>query len=385
MGFLDFFRPLKSIKETRWKELGAYTAVFSSFGSDMYRNEIVRACVRRLAEHTKKASAVCAKENIAKLLNTSPNIYMTGPAMLAKVRTRLELKNTAFIYIQRNDRGTVTGFYPVPYQSFEAIESAGRLFIKFFFDGDAARELVLPWADLVVLRNDYNKSDIAGDENIAILKKLELLYTTEQGIANAVKATANLRGILKSTKAMLSSEDIKKQKEKFVTDYLNLENEGGIASLDATQEFIPITMSPAVTNAQTIDGFRKDILRYFGVSEAILTGDYTEEQMEAFYSARIEPFLVELSEEMTRKVFTEHEQGFGNHIVYEANRLQFASMKTKISLYKEVVLNSGMTINEWRIGCNMAPVPWGNKPIRRLDVGNVNNNGSDKKEDEDNE
>ena len=93
--------------------------------------------------------------------------------------------------------------------------------------------------------------------------------------------------------------------------------------------------------------------------------------MEAFYNARIEPFLVALSVEFTSKVFTERERGFKNQIVYEANRLQFASMATKISVFKEIVLYGGMTINEWRTGCNMAPIEGGDTPIRRLDAEQV--------------
>lgn len=382
MGFLDFFRhPLRSIKESRWKELGAYQATFTSFGGDMYQNDIVRASVRALATHTSKANAKCKNDSIERLLNIKPNMYMTGTDMLKKVRSWYELKNAAFIYIQRDDRGNVTGFYPVPYSYFEAIESAGRLFIKFYFLGDATRSLVLPWEDLAPLRKDYFKSDIAGDDNSAILAKLELITTTEQGIANAVKATANLRGILKSTKSMLDPEDVRKQKDQFVNDYLNLANEGGIASLDASQEFTPITMSPTVTNSDTLKGFREDIERYFGVNDAILMGTQTEEQMEAFYESAIEPFLVTLSVALTNRIFSEREQSFGNSVVYEANRLQFASMKTKIAVYKNVVLYGGMTRNEWRIGCNMAPVEGGDEMIMRLDAAPVD----DKKEDEPNE
>lgn len=368
MGFLDFFRnPLKSVRESKWKELGAYTATFSAFGRDMYRNDIVRGCVRALSEHTSKANAVSSVPAIADLLNLNPNMYMSGKDFLAKLRTQLELRNTAFVYIQRNDRGAVSGFYPVPYQSFEALESAGRLFIRFTFDGDAARELVLPWADLAVLRKDYNRSDIAGDDNIAILQKLDLINTTEQGIANAVKATANLRGILKSTKAILSPEDIKKQKQTFVNDYLNLANEGGIASLDATQEFTPITMSPTVTSAATLKEFREDIYRYFGVNDSIIMSSFSEEQMEAFYDARIEPFLVALSTELTRKVFTNRELGFKNFIMYESNRIQYASTKTKLDMVA-LVDRGALTPNEWRAMFNLAPVDGGDVPVRRLDT-----------------
>ena len=366
MGFLDFFRPLKAIKEARWKELGGFTAQFSPFGADMYRSDIVRSCIRPLAEHTSKANAVSTDKNIARILNLSPNMYMNGKDFLYKVRTMLELRNTAFIYIHRDDKAAVKGFYPVPYASFEAIEYADRLFIKFSFEG-VTTDLTLPWEDLAVLRKDYNKKDIAGDDNTPILQTLELINTTNQGVANAVKATANLRGILKSTKAMLSKEDIKKQKEQFVADYLNLENEGGIASLDATQEFTPITMSPTVTNTSTIKEFREDVYRYFGVNDAIIMSDFSEEQMEAFYDARIEPFLVELSTELTRKVFTDREVGFGNNITYESNRINFASTKTKLNMI-QLVDRGILTPNELRIMFNLSPYEGGDEFIRRLDT-----------------
>ena len=367
MGFLDFFRPLKSLKSARWKELGAYTAQFMPFGTDMYRSDLVRDCIRPLAEHTSKANAVCTNKAIERILNLSPNMYMNGKDFLYKVRTHLELKNTAFIYIERDDRAQVKGFYPVPYTTYEGIDYAGRLYIKFTFAGEAARELVLPWADLVVLRKDYNKTDIGGDDNSPIIQTLELINTTNQGIGNAVKATANLRGILKSTKAMLKREDIQRMKQEFVADYMNLNNEGGIASLDATQDFTPITMSPTVTNAATIKEFREDVYRYFGVNDSIIMSDYTEEQMEAFYEARIEPFLVALSTELTRKVFTEREIGFDNSIVYESNRINFASNKTKLNMI-QLVDRGILSPNELRRMFNLAPYKGGDEFIRRLDT-----------------
>lgn len=371
MGVLDWFRKpkLNMQKVKTWQELGQFNSQFLTFGVDLYRSDLVRSAVRTIAEHTSKANAVCTDKNIERILNTSPNIYMNGKDFLSKVRTRLELNNTVFIYIMRDDR-RVTGFYPVPYSSFEALEYMNGIFIRFSFS--SGREpIVLPWDDLVPLRKDYNKSDFAGDDNTAILNMLELISTTNQGISNAVRATANLRGILKSTKAMLSPDDVKKQKDEFVKDYLSLENEGGIASLDSTQEFTPISMNPTITGWETMKEFRENVYRYFGVNDSIIMNDYTESQLEAFYEGKIEPFLVALSLELTRKCFTERERALGARIVYEANKLQFASMTTKISVFKEVVLYGGMTINEWRNGCNLAPIDGGDVPIRRLDAAEI--------------
>jgi len=369
MSVLDWFKPkLTSKRVGTWQELGQYTATFSPFGADLYASETVRSCIRPLAEHTSKANAVCTNKNIERILNLKPNMYMTGKDFLAKVRTRLELQNTAFIYIMRNDKGQAVGFYPVPYQRFDALEYANGLYIQFHFSN--ADDLTLAWADLVVMRKDYNKSDIAGDDNRAVLPMLELINTANQGVANAVRATANLRGILKSTKAMLSDDDVKRQKDRFVRDYLSLENEGGIASLDATQEFTPISMNPTVANAETIKEFRENIQRYFGISDAIITSNYNEMQMEAFYDARIEPFLVALSLEMTKKVFTEREIGCGAQIVYESNRIQYASTQTKLNMVA-LVDRGALTPNEWRAIFNLAPVDGGDVPIRRLDTAEV--------------
>lgn len=375
MGFLDFFRRRSIAKLQTWQELGGFRSNFRMFGADIYKSDVVRACIRPLADFSSKADVKSSKPAIARLLNERPNLYMNGVDFLKKVRTRYEIFNSCFIYIQRDDRANATGFYPVPYTKFEAVEYQNGLFICFeFATGD---KLTVPWADLAVVRKDYNKSDIAGDDNDAILSMLELLNTTSQGVANAVKATANLRGIIKSTKAMLSDEDVKKQKDRFVKDYLNLENEGGIASLDATQEFTPINMSPTVANADQLREFRESVQRYFGVNDKIITSDMTPEEIEAFYVLKIEPFLIALSTELTSKVFSDKERGFGNFIIYESNKLQYASLDKKIAVFNSVVLYGGMTINEWRAACNMAPIEGGDELIRRLDADTVkeDNNG----------
>ena len=368
MGFLNFFKPLKSLKQARWRELGAYTAVFSPFGKDIWRSDLVRSCIRAISEHTSKANAVSSKPEIAQLLNTKPNMYMNGKDFLTKIRNWLEVKNTAFIYINREPlTAKVLGFYPVPYESFEGIEAEGELFIKFYFAGNSERQLILPWADLAVMRKDYYSSDIWGDDNRAILEKLDIINTADQGVANAVKSTANLRGIIKSTKAMLKREDIKEQQQQFIEDYMNLSNNAGIASLDASMDFQPIKMEPIVADSALVKEYRDDVFRYFGVNDKILMSQYNEDEMEAFYEARIEPFLVALGTELTRKVFTDRELALKNYIIYESNRIGYASNKTKLNMI-QLVDRGILTPNELRQVFNLAPYDGGDEFIRRLDT-----------------
>lgn len=383
MSILDIFRPLKKQTYQKWKELGTYQAVFNVFGEDAYKSHTVRSCVRPLAEFTSKAEARCSDKRIERILNYRPNMYMNGKDFLYKTRTLVEMQNNCFIYIQRNDKAQVMGFYPVPAMHFEAEEYKNGLFMRFYFGGDAARELVLPWADLVAVRKDYYRSDIAGEGNTAILDALKLYDVTMQGLGNAIKSTSNLRGILKSTKSMLAPEKIKEQKDEFVRDYMNLENTSGVASLDASQEFTPINMSPVTANYEQTKEIREDIYRYFNVNDDFVMSKLSPDQLEVAYELLVEPFLVRLSTELTSKVYAGKALSYENSIVYEANKLQFASLDKKIKMYKEVVLYGGMTINEWRAASNMAPLPDGDTPIMRLDAAKVDSpNATEEEENE---
>lgn len=365
MGFFDIFRPLKTVKAAKWRELGSYTAKFYNFGTDIYRAESVRECVRVLADHTAKANAVCTDERIQRLLNLKPNVFMNGFSFLKKIRSIYEIKGVAFIYIQRDEKNKVIGFYPLPIKSFEGVESGGRLYINFEFESGVKK--VIPWADLAVLRRDYFRNDVGGDGNDAILDKLDLISTTEQGVGNAVKSTANLRGILKMTKTMLDDEDVKKAKDNFVRDYMNLGNEGGIASLDATQEFTPINMNPTIAGADTLKVFKDDVQKYYGVSDKMLKSECTPEELEVFYESKIEPFLVDLSTALTAATFTDKELGFKNKIEYESNRMQYASLATKLQMV-DLVDRGVITPNEYRLVLNLAPYEGGDEFIRRLDT-----------------
>lgn len=321
--------------------------------------------------------------NLQRMIQYRPNMYMNGKDFLYKVRTRLELDNTVFIYIQRDMKGRCTGLYPMPPALVEAVDYNGNLYIQFQFT--SGKIMVLSWEDLAVLRKDYNKSDIYGDTNTAIRTSLELLHTTNEGLGNSIKSTSNLRGILKSTKAMLDPADVKKQKDEFVRDYMNISNEGGIASLDSTQEFTPIKLEPATANYKHIEELRNNIYRYFGVNDNILMSQTKAEEWEAFYESRLEPFLIALGLELTNKVFTERERGFGNEIIFEANRLQYASTSAKMNMV-QLVDRGIISINEYREVLNLAPVEDGDIRVIRKEyakTGNIDDVIEEPKGDED--
>lgn len=344
---------------TTWREIGVYNSQFAPFSGDVYANDVARACVHTLAEHSSKANAIVRTDPaLERLIRIRPNLYMNGKDFLYKTRTLLEINNTVFVYINRDERGKCVSLYPVPHCPAEAVESGGRLYIRFQFV--SGQKLTAAWEDLAVLRKHYNKSDIFGDPNTAISTSLSLLDTTAQGMANAIKSTANLRGILKSTKAMLSDEDVKRQKERFVADYLSLENRSGIAMTDSTVDFKPIDLKPELANYKSVEELRNNIYRYYGLNEDAIMGKLFGDTWEAFYESSVEPFLMALGLELTYKVYTDRQRGFGNEVLFESSRMKYMSMATKLSLV-QMVDRSALTPNEWREIMNLPPVEGGDE------------------------
>ena len=370
--FKQFFHKAKeAISKTLsgWQLFGNYHASFRAFGNDVNRSDLVRACVRALADQTSKAIPSCKDKQFEHLLLYRPNPFMTSKAFLYQVRSIYEIKNTCFILIMRDELLRVSALYPIKYQTADVLQDPkGELYVKFLTL--TGKYFTFSIKDLIILRKDFTSSDIFGDDNGPLLETLDLISTSNQSISNAIKSTANLRGLVTTTKTFLDPEDRKKLADDFVKDYMSVNNEGGVAYLDSSLEFTPLNLTPSTSNWTTMREFRENLFRYFGVNDDILMGKADPETMQVFYETRIEPFLQELSLEMTAKIYTDRQIGFGNTIVYRSSTIQFMSMKDKLSL-KDFVDRGCMTPNTWNDIVGLPHVEGGDEPIRRLDTAPV--------------
>ena len=75
-----------------------------------------------------------------------------------------------------------------------------------------------------------------------------------------------------------------------------------------------------------------NLFSYFGINEDILQNKFNEDIWNAFYEGEIEPFAIQVSLAMTNMLFSSKEKSFNNYIHFIANRLQYASNKTKLEV-----------------------------------------------------
>jgi HK97 family phage portal protein len=363
---------------TRFRMMNGYTPIFTPFGDDSYSSDVVRSTVHAIASNAAKLKAKHVRRvdnqilpqysNIERLLTVRPNPHMNAYDFFYKVVTQLYNRSNAFIMIQY-DGFNIVGFYPINPKNVELLEYQNEVYVQFIFSN--GHKVVLPYSEVIHLRRYYNDNDMFGESNIvALYPSLELVNTTNQGIINAVKSSANLRGLLKFTQ-VLRPDDLKAQRDSFVADYMDINNNGGVAAIDAKADYIDLKGDPKMVNSDQMKIMEEKIYKFFNVNESIITSKYTEDEWNAFYESVIEPLAIQLSLEFTSKIFTDREIGFGNEIIFEANRLQYASGTTKINLINALMPMGLLTKNEAREIFNLSPVEDGDKMIVSLNYVNA--------------
>ena len=350
---------------------------FYSWNGNLYRSDIIRACVRPKARAIGKLLAKHIRESpkeiktnpepYMRFLLEEPNPYMTGQVMQEKIATQLELNNNAFVLIIRDDNGYPYQLYPIPGASVETKhDNSGNFFLKFYLKNGSIVET--SYNNVIHLRQDFNDDDFFGDHPGKVLEPLmEIVTATDQGIVKSIKNSSIIKWIMTFT-SVLHPKDKQDQIDKFITNYLDIDGKGnGVAAADPRYNLQQVKPESYVPNATQMDKTKERIYNFFNTNEKIVQSKYSEDEFNAYYESVIEPLALQLSGEYTRKLFTRKERGFGNKIIFEASNLAYASMKTKLNLV-QFVDRGMMTPNEVRVILNLGPIEGGSVPVRRLDT-----------------
>lgn len=362
---------------TKYKLITDAGEGFYKWDGNIYKSDIVRACIRPKTRAIGKLMAQHIRDNELgfktnpdrniKMLLAEPNPLMTGQMMQEKLANQLELNNNAFAIIKRDEETYLPyEIYPVPAMSVDMLEGPfGDMYLKFYFsDG---KQMIVPYVDVIHLRQDFNEHNLFGDSPAPALAGLmEVVTTIDQGMMRAIKNSAVVKWILKF-KSVLKKEDVQLQVDDFVNNYLDIEKKGGAVPSDPRYELEQVKPESYVPDDKQIKNTTKRIYDFFNTNEAIVQSKYNEDEWNAYYESVIEPVALQLAGEYTRKLFTKRERGHGNKIVFESSSLQYASMKTKLNLV-QLVDRGSMLPNEWRRILNLGPIEGGDKPIRRLDT-----------------
>lgn len=348
---------------------------YSPFGDNIYASDIIVQAIRCKANEFKKLQPrhivmkdgkqnVKTDSSIAKLLRR-PNEYMTTADFLEKITILLELNKNVFIYpsyyITQGGEKFYTGLYPLKPSTVDyLVNDKGEYFIRLTFaNGYAA---TLPASDVIHWRKDYGVNDyyggglFGGDDTRGLLKALREYDKLCQSIAKAVEVSCQINGLMKYN-TYLGNEKL--EEDRLAFEEKIEKNKSGILFTDMSTEYTHIPHDVKLVDAETLKFYHDTILRATGTSLAILNGDYTKSQKEAYYEHALEADIKSLGQAFSRCVFSDREESYGNEIIFYPNSINFMSMENKISFAQIAMPSGSLMKDEFRELFGYPPLPDG--------------------------
>lgn len=377
-GLFDFFKKKENNNKkglTYAVNMDGNTPFYSGFGNNIYASDIIVQSIRCKAnefkkldpQHIKKTAegqSTITDSSIARVLRR-PNPYMTTADFLEKITILLELNKNVFIYPEyywtKGGEKHYTAIYPLkPREVSYLNDEKGALFINMKFS--SGYEITLPNSDVIHWRKDYGVNDyfgggmFGGNDNAGLLSMLERYDQLTQGIAKALKCSCQINGIV-NINSYLDDGQLETDRKDFEKKLTS--NESGILFVDNSIQYTPLTRDIKLVDAETMKFFYDTILRANGCSLAILNGDYTKAQKEAYYEHALEADIKSLGQAISRVIFSDREASYGNEIVLYPNSIVFMSMENKIEFAKIASPAGHIMKDEFRELFGYAPLPDG--------------------------
>lgn len=370
MGLFDrIFQPRKMRVDanTTFSTLTAYQPVFTSWNGMLYESELCRSSIDAVARHCSKLKVElvgAAQPTLKTLVKHRPNEFMTWSQFLYRTATILYATNTCFIVPILNDRLETVGFFPILPENATLVEANKKVWVRYTFRNGKIG--AIEFEKCAVLTRYQYKSDFFGDSNKALDDTMGLIHIQNQGIKEAVKNSASYRFIAKLNN-FSKPEDIAKERKRFSAKNFTAEAEsGGILLFPNTYTDIKqIDSKPYTVDEKQMNYIRSNVERYFGVNEKVLNNSANGEELDAFFNGCIEPFAIQLSEAMSKAIYTDLERSYGSYVLVDANRLQYMSTSQKVQMAKELGDRGMLTINEMRELFNYPPIENGDQAVIR--------------------
>lgn len=370
MGLIDYFFPKRreQVKvEQTFKIIDGYVPVYRDWNGAIYESEFVKTAIDAIARHISKLSVVIeggTKSELITNLKKAPNSYSTWSQFLYRLTTILYVKNTAFIIPLRNKFGDYIGIYPICPISWEVVkDDFGRLWVRFRFkDRQNFAELL---DNIGILTRYQYESEFFGDSNKALDDTMKLISIQRQGIKESTKNATAYRFWANVTN-FSKAEDLAKERQRFDEENFQSKNGGGILLFPNTYKDVhQITNQSYTVDSEQMKLIERNVFDYFGVNEDIIQNKAYGDKFSAFYEGAVEPLAIQLSEVLTRMLFTSRQVAFTSGITFTANRIQYMSNSDKLAVSKDLVDRGVLSINEARQIWQLQPIDGGDRHILR--------------------
>lgn len=368
MGLFEKLFPKKAtanIPFERWETLTAYKAAFTTWRGEIYEFDQVRSAIDCLARNTAKLRPEMtgtAKRTLRTAIKSQPNPYQTWYQFLYRTRTIWEMQNNAIIVPILDEYDQTVGMFSALPSECEVVSYKGTEYLRYRFYGNKHAAIELDRCGIIT-KHQY-KDDIFGAKNTALNGTCDLLDLNRQAIKEAIKNCSTFR-FMGRMGNFAKDTDIAAERKR-VKD-ANLNDKEGFLLLfsNLIDDVKQVDVKPFTIDEKQMALINSNVEKYYGVSTDAIKSELVGDKAAAFYEGSIEPFAIQLSEVVTKMLFTQTERNIGNAFYLTANRIQFMTNADKLNISSSMADRGLMTINEIREIWNLPPVEGGDRLIAR--------------------
>ena len=304
---------------------------------------------------------------------------MTWSQFLARCSTILDCTNNLFIVPVYNNKLEIVGLFPILPERVELVEDKKKtLWIRYTF-ANGQRGAIEFSKCAYMVKHQY-ENDFFGSNNGVLRPTLDLISVEEQAVKEAVTNSTTIRFIAQANN-FVSPEDLALERQRF-TEY-NLKGDSTEMLLFPYQykDIKQVDVKPYTLDSEMVEKVKDNVFDYFGTNEDIIQGKASNDKLDAYFNAQIEPFAIGMSEALSKMIYTDLERSYDNHVYVASNRLQYMTVSEKVNMAQQLSDRGILTINEIRELFNYDPIPNGDVAVIRGEYYTVNekvgeNNGT---------
>lgn len=344
-------RPDRTIL-TRGNERSVVNAVYNRIANDVAQINLLHA---ELDANGKYVTTI--DDDLNKCLTLQANIDQTGRAfILDLVLSMFDEGVVAVVPIDTDISPDVTDGYKIYTMRTARILQWFPSYVKVRAYDDRIgqyKEIDCPKDSVAIIENPfYTVMNEPNSTAKRLMRKLNLIdMLDERNSGKKLDLIIQLPYIVKSEARRQQAEHRRLEIEKQLTS-----SEYGIAYTDGTENIIQLNRPVENQLATQVQDLRTDLYAQLGITQAILDGSASEQQMLNYYSRTVEPILSAIADEFKRKFLTKNARTRGQSIWFFRDPFELVPVEKIADIADKFTRNEILSSNEIRAIVGYKPV-----------------------------
>lgn len=343
-GYSTSTRPERP-RLTRGRERSMINSIYNRIAVDVSQTNIKHVVVDVNGRYQKDKE----DSGLNEVLTTSANLDQTGRALIQDaVISMFDEGCVALVPIETSESPDETDSYKIySMRTGKILEWFPKHVKVSLYDERTGKrkDLMLKKEDIAIIENPFYA--IMNEPNSTLQRLIRILNdidrTNDYNAAGKMDLIIQLPYLTRSDNKKKQAEERRKLLENQLTG-----SQYGIGYIDATEKIVQLNRSIENNLWQEAQDLKKDVYAQLGLTENIFNGTANEQEQLDYYTRTVEPILVAITEELTRKFLTKTARTQGQKIMYFREPFKLVPINNIADIADRFTRNEVLSSNEIR-------------------------------------